>query len=252
MILSSKLVILVTKMEKLSQLKNIYYFCRRLNDFNVEKMKNIIYILPFLFFFQLNAQTHSLPPTGSDSWNNKNALTQPVPAHIQKHFDVAIDEIEQMLKGEKTLSFKRAVYLVENAYYEGKVSWEEYNNEILRIKPLLSRMIYNHNLQQRKTAGNWAVFTFMFDSIPENKFKPYQYDIENFMNGTKDCYMVSHLLKAKKGNCRSLPYLYKILANELNAEAFLAVVPMHIYIKHRGEEGSWWNLESTSKIIKMG
>jgi len=86
----------------------------------------------------------------------------------------------------------------------------------------------------------------MFESISENKFKPYQYDIEKFMNGTKDCYMVSHLLKAKKGNCRSLPYLYKILANELNAEAFLAVVPMHIYIKHRGEEGSWWNLETTS------
>lgn len=209
--------------------------------------KKIIYLLPFIFFFQLNAQSYNLEQGKADFFRNRNALTQPVPVNIQKHFDIAIDEIDQMLKGEKPLSFKRAVYLVENAYYEGKISWEEYNNEILRIKPILNKMIDNRNLRQYKTAGNWAVFTYMSDSIPENNFKPYLYDFENFMSDTDvESSMVSRLLKTKKGNCRALPYFYKILANEVDVEAFIATAPMHIYVKHRDEQGNWWNLEMTT------
>jgi len=210
-------------------------------------MNKIIYILPFIFFSQLNAQSYSLEQGKADFQRNRNALTQPVPTIIQKNFAIAIDEIDQMLKGEKPLSFKRAVYLVENAYYEGEISWEEYNNEIVRIKPILNKMIDDRNLRQYKTAGNWAIFTYMSDSIPENNFIPYQYDFENFMSDTdRESYMVSRLLKTKKGNCRSLPYLYKILADEVGVEAFISVVPMHCYVKHRDEHGNWWNLEMTT------
>lgn len=87
----------------------------------------------------------------------------------------------------------------------------------------------------------------MSDSIPENDNFPYTYDYENFM-GDNDfmSFTVSNLLKTHKGNCHSLPYFYKILANELNVEAFLATAPMHIFIKHKDEKGNWWNLEMTS------
>lgn len=214
----------------------------------LHQMKYLIYILPFIFISQLNAQSYSLEQGKSDFQRSRNALTQPVPAaHIQKHFDIAIGEIEQMLKGEKMLNFKRAVYLVENAYYEGKVSWEDYNNEILRIKPILDKMIDDRNLRQYKTAGNWAIFTYMSDSIPENNFNPYQYDFEGFMSDSdRESYMVSRLLKTKKGNCRALPYFYKILADEVGVEAFIAIAPMHCYVKHRDEQGNWWNLEMTT------
>ena len=211
-------------------------------------MKYLIYIFSFLISFsQLNAQSYSLEQGKADFQRSRNALSQPVPAPIQKHFDVAINEIEQMLKGDKPLSFKRAVYLVENAYYEGKIRWEEYNNEILRIKPILDKMIDDRNLRQYKTAGNWAVFTYMSDSIPENNFNPYQYDFESFMSDSdRESYMVSRLLKTKKGNCRALPYFYKILADEVGVEAFIAIAPMHCYVKHRDEQGNWWNLEMTT------
>lgn len=59
-------------------------------------------------------------------------------------------------------------------------------------------------------------------------------------------YMVSRLLKTKKGNCRALPYFYKILADEVGVEAFIAIAPMHCYVKHRDEQGNWWNLEMTT------
>ena len=211
------------------------------------QMKYLLYILPFIIFSQLNAQSYSLEQGRDDFQRNRNALTQSVPSHIQKYFDIAINEIDQMLKGEKALNFKRAVYLVENAYYEGKISWEEYNNGILSIKPILNKMIDDRNLRQYKTAGNWAVFTYMSDSIPENGFKPYQYDFESFMSDSdKESYMISRLLKTRKGNCRALPYFYKILADEVGVEAFIAIAPMHCYVKHRDEQGSWWNLEMTT------
>ncbi|MCC8144990.1 MAG: hypothetical protein LIO93_00830 [Bacteroidales bacterium] len=210
-------------------------------------MKHLIYIVTFIFYSQLQAQSYNLEQCRADFLRSRDALTQPVPAPIQEYFDRAIDEIEQMLRGEKTLSFKRAVYLVENAYYEGKINWEDYNKEISRIKPVLDKMIDDRNLRQYKTAGNWAIFTYMTDSIPENGFNPYQYDFEGFMNeSSRESYMVSRLLKTKKGNCRALPYLYKILADEVGVEAFIAIAPMHCYVKHRDEQGNWWNLEMTT------
>ena len=162
-------------------------------------------------------------------------------------YHIALDEISTMLNGQQPLSFKRAVFLSENVYYKGQLDWTEFTNEIARIKNVVNKMIADKKLQSFKTAGNWAVFSYMMDSIPENNFQPYRYDFDNFM-GDKDyqSFMVSYLLKNKKGNCHSLPYLYKILANEVNVEAFIATAPMHCFIKHKDEKGQWWNLELTS------
>lgn len=162
-------------------------------------------------------------------------------------YQIAVDEMTEMLNGKKPLSFKRAVFLTENAYYGGKLNWIEFCNDIEQIKIKINQMIVTKNLKRYKTAGNWAIFTYMTDSIPENNFHPCSYDLENFM-GDKDyeSFMVSSLLKTRKGNCHSLPFLYKILADEINVEAFIATAPMHVYIKHKDEQGQWWNLEMTS------
>lgn len=166
---------------------------------------------------------------------------------IAELYQTAAKEMTQMLNGQKPLSFKRAVFLSENAYYGGKLNWTEFCNDIDKAKNKINQMIVSRNLQRFKTAGNWAIFTYMTDSIPENDFHPYTYDLENFM-GDKDyeSFMVSSLLKTRKGNCHSLPFLYKILADEVNTEAFIATAPMHLFIKHKDEKQQWWNLELTS------
>jgi hypothetical protein len=165
----------------------------------------------------------------------------------QIYFDAAFEEIQKMLEGSTPLNFKRAVFLTENAYYGGKLDWSTFNKEIQRIKLILKKMIAAKGIQQFKTAGNWAIFTYMSDSIPENNHSPYQYDFDNFMSDTDmESGMVTRLTKVKKGNCHSLPILYKILANEVNVEACIATAPMHMYVKHRDEKGEWWNLEMTT------
>lgn len=162
-------------------------------------------------------------------------------------YQIAVDEISEMLNGQRPLSFKRAVFLTENAYYNGTLNWEQFCNDIDQIKVVINRMIVAKGLQKYKTAGNWAIFSYMTEKIPENNHSPFQYDFDNFM-GDKDyeSFMVSALLRTKKGNCHSLPYLYKILADEVNVEAFVATAPMHCFIKHKDENAQWWNLELTS------
>jgi hypothetical protein len=62
---------------------------------------------------------------------------------------------------------------------------------------------------------------------------------------------VSKLLNTKTGNCHSLPYLYKILADELGTSASLALAPNHIYIKQKNQANGRYNTELTSGIFPM-
>ena len=137
--------------------------------------------------------------------------------------------------------------MTENAYYDGQLNYADFCKRIDSITVNINQMIVAKGLQQFKTAGNWAIFTYMTEKIPQNKNQPMQYDFENFM-GDDDyqSFMVSTLLKTKKGNCHSLPYLHKILADEVNVEAFVSIAPLHCYIKHKDEQDKWWNLELTS------
>lgn len=163
------------------------------------------------------------------------------------YFKQAVDEIAAMLEDKKPISFKRAVFLTENAYYKGQLNYEKFCNQLDRIKVKLNQMIEKKGLQGYKTAGNWAIYSYMTEKIPENNYQPMEYDFENFMGESDyESFMVSTLLETKKGNCHSLPYLYKILADEVNVEAFIATAPMHVYVKHKDENGKWWNLELTS------
>lgn len=165
----------------------------------------------------------------------------------KERFGIALKEISEMLDGKRELSFKRAVFITEDAYFDGKYNWDDFNAEIDSICVKLKAMIEKKNIQGYKTAENWAIFTYMSDSIPENDYYPYTYDFENFMNrDTFLSFTASYLFESHKGNCHSLPYMYKILAKEMSVEAFLAIAPMHLFIKHQDEFGKWWNLEMTT------
>ena len=42
----------------------------------------------------------------------------------------AFDELHQMLKGDLPISFKRAVFLTENAYYNNQLKYEDFTRPI--------------------------------------------------------------------------------------------------------------------------
>jgi len=152
-----------------------------------------------------------------------------------------------MLTGQKPVNFKRAVFLTENAFYGNKLNYQTFCLDLSNVALQLRTMIRLKGIEKFKTAGNWATFTYMTDTIAANAFKPYTYDFDDF-TGTKDWskQFVTKLLKTHSGNCHSLPFLYKILCEELGAKAYLALAPNHVYIKHQDEKNQWTNVELTN------
>jgi hypothetical protein len=180
-------------------------------------------------------------------------------ANTQEKYYSTYGFINSMLANEIPLSFKDAVFATEMAYYENDVDVEDLNNEI-DILVRLVKVISNSDLitYEKKdkdiVVKHAGVFRVMNDSviIPLDSIhvfihSPYTYDFDDPF-GQKDwsSMFVSKLLETGKGNCHSLPYLYKILADELEIPCYLSFAPNHIYIKSFSEQTGWYNTELTS------
>src|SRR5699024_7413820 len=135
--------------------------------------------------------------------------------------------LDAMLNDKIEYSFKDAIFSVENAYFEGSLDKTEFEKELSLYVNLCNSLIDSRLLKyaekDRETMNKWAaVFTVMTDSIPlyiddeQFIYTPFSYDFNDvFGHNDKQNLFISKLLKTRKGNCRSLPYLYKILAEEL-------------------------------------
>lgn len=178
-------------------------------------------------------------------------------ARVQKCFDRAYDEICAMLDGKQSLSFKHAVFLVENAYFGDSLSYEWFNHMIERYKKItisysqanrLSNYHFPDSISENLNASLFKIFTdTIFGANNSIISYPFQYNFKDAL-GYKvySSVFVSNLFITKKGNCRSLPNLYKILTEELGTKSYLALAPMHMYIKQRNKNIGWYNVELTS------
>jgi hypothetical protein len=164
-----------------------------------------------------------------------------------EHYNSAFKEISGMLDGRQKPDFKRAVFLIEWAYTKGALNYADFCDRIAVIADNLRQFVKAKGVEQYKTSGNYALFEFFTKPHPMNGKKPYIYDFEDFY-GAKDYrnVFVTKLLETHTGQCRSMPMLYKILAEEIGAESYLALGPNHLYIKHLDEEGKWVNVELTN------
>jgi len=172
-------------------------------------------------------------------------------------YDEAYRELEGMLRGYHNSSFKRAVFLVENAYFNQQLNYEtykEYINEYVDICKLWmsANALTNYNESDSlNVKKNLAVYILLKDTVKLtediNLTFPAQYDFNDFF-GQKDWtnQFITKLMITNQGNCHSLPYLYKILTDELGARAWLSIAPNHIYLKNRCKKTGWYNTELTS------
>ena len=168
----------------------------------------------------------------------------------------AFNEMSNMLYGIDTLSIKRSAFLAEWAYYEGDLDYQtDFCNEIERITDYIHKFYNVNKLEAYKTGRQIALNAYFFLPFSGNGYKPYTYDIETFSMDREpwERQFVSRVLKTHKGQCRSLPWLYKILAKEINAEVFLACAPRHFYIMYKDEDNitpeNWIKLEVTTNQI---
>lgn len=164
-----------------------------------------------------------------------------------KHYQLAFEEQQQMLRDEIPFDFTRAVFITENSYYRGKLKYVDFKKAIEETGIKLKNFIVESEMSSYKTSGQWAVFTYMTEKLEINNSEVYTYDFDDYF-GEEDYtkMFVTKLLKEKNGNCHSLPYLYKMLCDEIGAETHLAIAPNHVYIKHISEKGGWVNVELTN------
>ena len=182
---------------------------------------------------------------------------QPIPTNPRKYYWQAFKEIKAMLEQNK-LDFKKAVFITENAWFEDSMNYQAFDNQIqglafltkLYTKEKLIEYENPDSLQVKLNAALFKLFSEESVILIESKkihHLPFKYDFEDF-TGSKNwsSMFVLKLLATHKGNCHSMPFLYKILALELKAKAWLAFAPHHIYIKSKCKKTGMYNTELTS------
>jgi hypothetical protein len=179
--------------------------------------------------------------------------------NVDSAYSQAYDDLAAMLDGRLELSFKHAVYFVENAYFNNGLSYDRFSGRIDHLVSIANAWMKTNKLQGYSFADsiyvdkNRAIFAVLKDTLTIHEggktkhLMPYTYDFDDNFGRTDWTKMfVSKLLESRKGNCHSMPYLYKILADELGTPCWLAFAPNHIYIRNRCQKIGWYNTELTS------
>ncbi len=186
--------------------------------------------------------------------------SQLFPQPIDSAYRIALQNLTDILKKPENTSFTKAVFITERAY-DTTLSYTTFESNIRYLAGLADKWFKTNTTTGYKYKDgpdlykSIAVFKLLNDTvrilIAEDeivRLLPYSYDFDDYMGEKNWSKMfVTKLLATHKGNCHSLPYLYKILADELGVKnAWLSFAPNHIYIKNWYEQTGWYNTELTS------
>lgn len=172
-------------------------------------------------------------------------------------YENAFQNIHWLLKTNG--SFKQAVFTVENAFDNNILSEKDFFEFIDAIALFAKNRKLRYHLRQYSYNDgenyllNRAIASTLFDTLTVKigKIKGnttfFSYNFSDPLGKTDWSNMfVSKLLISHKGNCHSLAYLYKILADELGANCWFSLAPNHIYIRNYSRQIGWYNTELTS------
>jgi hypothetical protein len=152
-------------------------------------------------------------------------------------------------------SISDAIYTIENAYFDNKLSYARFNYEIKERADVVRQLLKREGLSTKNNlALNYGIQQLFEKQIP---FKdsagtaytalPFKYDFDDFM-GEKDYtkMFVSKMLAANTGQCHSGPLAYLCIAEQLGANAYLSLAPQHSFIRFTGSNGNLYNFETTN------
>ncbi|QQR85958.1 MAG: hypothetical protein IPJ76_15320 [Flavobacteriales bacterium] len=169
----------------------------------------------------------------------------------------AFDVLIGMLSGQEAAELERAVFTVENAYLDGALDSSMFVSAIDDLAALARAWSFaNPSSEYTESdsipfALNRATFhvltdtTFLAPGVPIGL--PFTYDTVDFFGAQHwESTFVTKLLATGSGQCHSLPLLYAMICKRLGTQAYLAVVPNHIYVKQYSRVHGWYNIELTS------
>lgn len=191
----------------------------------------------------------------------------------KSYFVSAKQDIENMLNGKEQPSYEKAIFTIENAFYENGINKNDFDfamqNHINNINQIISDN-YDFNStnpnptllnskeqlerKYKKALTNWVIYHYMTSNIgfvdSQNTYyhEKYTYSSADPMASNNWANtQVTNLNHTHQGNCFALASLFKILSNRLNSEANLCTAPSHIYISHKDNKGTSFNVELGTK-----
>lgn len=172
---------------------------------------------------------------------------------VMNRYEQAYQEMSEMLDGKREMSLKRAVFVAENAYLDGELDFEkDFCKPIRTVSEYLYRLIDVNHWNKYKTAKQIALCNFFFYPCSGNEQKEFVYDFDNeYSNEDWRYQLVSQTIKTHKGQCRTLPWLFKLYAEEIDAKVYIAHAPRHCFIMYKDEDDlfpeDWVNVSLSSQ-----
>jgi hypothetical protein len=188
-------------------------------------------------------------------------------------------EIEAMLEERAPLSYERAIYLLENAWYDNRIDYRLFQQVLEAGTHNINSIISSSNAQvqtengssffdalsnmskagkgyEEKAKVNFAIYKYLTDTTlflradGLHRHLPYQYaSIDPMGSNDWRFTQVNHLIKNRVGNCFAFASLFKIYADRLSSDADLCTAPGHIYITHKDYNGTQYNIEVASRAF---
>jgi hypothetical protein len=164
----------------------------------------------------------------------------------------AKQELDSMLAGKEPLSLRRAVFVSEHPVLGDRISYAQFCGVLDRLAGIVNNAIRHEGLEPSdplvKHYGIEKLFQdTLIDPVTGKKLPPLRYDFEDFYGDTDMAQLtVGKLLLTGEGQCRSMPLLYLLMAEQLGTEAFWAFAPNHSYVKFRDAQGQFHNFETTN------
>ena len=226
----------------------------------VQQQNNAVIQADMMQYERQHKQAQGIIDDAVREFQNPNTVQYEIPdqslSFEARNYRYAFASIDSMLEGKKDLSLKKAVFDAENAWFGGTLNYGYFCTDIANMIDIIHSAIKQegHSVDN-DLAKKWVLHRFMSDtlSLKDEKGKvtfthlPYEYDFED-IEGKEDWskMFVTKLMRTHKGQCRSMPLLYLILAEELGVKAWLSYSPSHTYIRVQDDNKMWYNLELTN------
>lgn len=193
----------------------------------------------------------------------------------KEYFQQAKIQLENILNGKETPNYEKAIYTIENAWYANtvdkqnfeqvmdyhiqaiqKIIKDNYNEKDITQKPSLLISQEEIKQQYKQAITNYVIYCYItnttvyLDSNNISYHKPFHYSSTDPMASNNwENTQVINLNNTKQGNCFALASLFKIFSDRLNSDANLCIAPSHIYIRHKDDKGTKYNVELGSKYF---
>jgi len=171
----------------------------------------------------------------------------------------AFEEINNMLEGKQPLNLGRAVFVVENAFYNNTLNYDDYQKNINDQVKFCNEKIREDKLDPTNNmVKNMMLFRLISDTLkikPRGTERiithlPIKYDLDDYKSEKHyDSHFVTKLMKSGVGQCVSMPLYYLVLAERMGAKAYWSFSPKHTFVKIQDKNGVWYNIELTSNAI---